>query len=381
MTAKARVFEVTALDLAQAGQQFSSEEERLRFVREWCRANDYETPATLWPDEPDMLPVWSLRDLEHMPPAKWYIKNVLEEGGSSVVFGNPGSGKTAVVASMLWSWLAGLDYWLDPAYELDKVTPLEDRKVLYLLLEGREGIGTRFRAWNAKAGLSPTEQDRVLDNFIVMPQSISLWKPGMLLEDPTQWTLGLRRLMNVLNELRPQILVIDTQSRATPGMPENDASEASVLMDILTRFTKEYGASPILLHHSTKGNSKVMRGSSAFEGAVSSAVHIDKTEARDSDVRWIVPIKQRNTDLIDKIAFKFTPHLEAFYLEASELPKAGRKPQDTKYLSVVGMHVNDAAVALGLTPKTVYNKVASSALVELVDGKIAKIEADEVKEI
>ena len=379
MTAKARVFEVTALDLAQMGQQFGSEEDRLRFVREWCRANDYETPATLYADEPDMLPVWNLRDLETMPKAKWYIKNVLEEGGSSVVFGNPGSGKTAVVASMLWSWLAGLDYWLDPIYELDKVTPLEDRKVLYLLLEGREGIGTRFRAWNDMANLSPTEKARVLDNFMVMPQSISLWKPKMELESPKEWTLGLRRLMNVLAELRPQILVIDTQSRATPGMPENDASEASVLMDILTRFTKEYGASPILLHHSTKGDKKVMRGSSAFEGAVSSAVLIDKSES--SDVRWIVPMKQRNTDLVEKLAFKFTPHQEAFFIESSELPKAGRKPQGEKYLTVLGMTVPDAAAVLGIQPNTVYNQVAKSSLVEISGGRIEKLEADEVKEI
>jgi len=379
MTAKARVFEVTALDLAQARQRFGSEEERLQFVREWCRANDYETPATLYADAPDMLPVWNLRDLETMPKAKWYIKNVLEEGGSSVVFGNPGSGKTAVVASMLWSWLAGLDYWLDPIYELDKVTPLEDRKVLYLLLEGREGIGTRFRAWNDMANLSPTEKARVLDNFMVMPQSISLWKPKMELESPKEWTLGLRRLMNVLAELRPQILVIDTQSRATPGMPENDASEASVLMDILTRFTKEYGASPILLHHSTKGDKKVMRGSSAFEGAVSSAVLIDKSES--SDVRWIVPMKQRNTDLVEKLAFKFTPHQEAFFIEPSELPKAGRKPADDRYLGLLGMSPPEAAEALGVQVKTVWNQVRTSALVELKNGKIAKIEADEVKEL
>lgn len=379
MTATPKVFEFTELDIAQTGQRFKSEEERLAFVREWCRANDYEVPATLFPDAPDMLPVWNLADLEHMPKAKWYIQNVLEEGGSSVVFGNPGSGKTAVVASMLWSWLAGLPYWLDPVYALDQRTPLDERKVLYLLLEGREGVGVRFRAWNDMAGLSPTEKDRVLKNFLVMPQSISLWKPKMQLEDPETWTWGLRRLMNVLNELRPQIIVIDTQSRATPGMPENNAEDASVLMDILTRFTKEYGASPILLHHSTKGDKKVMRGSSAFEGAVSSAVLIDKSES--SDVRWIVPIKQRNTDLVDKLAFKFTPHQDAFFIEASELPKPGRKPQGEKYLTVLGMTVPDAAAVLGIQPNTVYNQVAKSSLVQISGGRIEKLEAEKVEEL
>lgn len=369
MTATARVFSTGPWDWAPDMPKIRSDEEYLEWIREWCRANDYPMPASRHEDDPNMLPLWSLRDLEFMPPAKWFIRNIIEEKGMSVVFGPPGAGKTAVVCSMLWSWLAGAPYWLDPEFKIDSSVPLEERKVVYMLLEGRESVGARFRSWLSSQDLPAEDLDRVRDSFLVLPEAVALWKPNMELENPETWTKPLRKLMNVLAAEKPQIVVVDTLSRATPGMPENAAEQTSVLMDILTRFAQEYGATPIMLHHSTKAEKASIRGSSAIEGAVSSAILIDSTKG--SDVRWIVPIKQRNTDLIQKIPFKFVPEGDAFYVARDVKPV-----KVDKWESVVGLNVAEAADELGIKPKTVYNKAREHGMY-VERGILLKQEADE----
>jgi hypothetical protein len=357
MPATPMSLEVTAADVAlgEAGIHPLTDAEALAWLAEWKQANGFTSTPTMFGEDPDRLSVWNLNDLENMPPARWLIRNILEEKGMGIVYGDAGSGKTAVVLSMMWAWLAGKEFWLRPEFTIDSTVPVEERRVLYLLLEGREGIGPRFRSWLAAQKLGDATTQRVRDGFLVVPEAVALWKPNMVLDNFETWPASLRMLERTVASLEPQILVIDTLSRATPGMPENQAEQVSVLIDILTRFAQLYGATPILLHHQTKGDTGIIRGSSAIAGAVSSAVHISHNQR--TGVRWLVPTKQRNTDLISKVPFMFIPQGEAFYV--GDAPVDAYEPAEVEDfpLPVVGLSVKQVIEATGWSQATVYRKM------------------------
>jgi len=230
------------------------------------KAHGEATPILSGEGVPD---VWIMDDLQYRPKPNWLIDQVVEEKGLTIFFGPDKVGKTAMLSSFLWAWADGKDHWFDPTFKMSNTVDNDDRRVLYVLLEGQAAFYERYDAWRtAYAG------DNRLDNFFVIDEGLSLFEPRMRWDSPETWTNSAKGLYRAVEELKPQILVIDTLSRATAGMDENSPQMAQVV-GFLDQLRDEFGVASIIVHHVALSEGSRPRGHSSLKGAASSYVRVE----------------------------------------------------------------------------------------------------------
>lgn len=133
------------------------------------------------------------------------VKGLLGANGFSVVFGDPGCGKTfftmdlALHIALGWEW---------------RERKVEPGPVIYIAAEGQSGIGNRIAAFKQTYGITECA------NFAVLPSQVDLASPKA---DTTN-------LINLINERSDQLsepiklLVVDTVSRVMNGADENSST-------------------------------------------------------------------------------------------------------------------------------------------------------------
>lgn len=193
--------------------------------------------------------LWSA-DLDNLPDPEPLIENVLFMDTLTWVIGAPANGKSFVVldwAAHIGSGLPWCGY------------PVRQGVALYVSPEGTGGVKLRIRAWEAAAR-------RVMENVGYIPFSVQAG-------NPVEWA----GLIEVAAELRPVLIIFDTQARMTVGMNENDAGEMGVFIDRLERLRAATHACVLVVHHT--GKSGQLRGSTAMMGAASTVIHVGKEGA------------------------------------------------------------------------------------------------------
>jgi AAA domain len=91
--------------------------------------------------------------------------------------------------------------------------------------------------------------------------------------------IDLRRDIGVLeglvNDERPDLLVLDSLRSMTPGMDENDTSQTARALDPLRRLAHESTTAILLIHHSNKSG-KEFRGASSIRDSVDVLWHLGR---------------------------------------------------------------------------------------------------------
>lgn len=213
------------------------------------------------------MDLWDINSLQFRPKPRWLIHNMVEEKGLTIFFGPDKVGKTALLSNFLWAWCGNKPYFLHKDYKMEDPSEGE-RKVVYVLLEGQAAYYDRYRAW-----CDAYNEGDPIENFVVADDGLSLFDKGMRWDDVTSWTDSAVRLYNALEEFRPDILVVDTLSRATAGMDENSPQMAQVV-GWLDYVRDTLGAASIIVHHVALADGDRPRGHSSLKGAASSYVRI-----------------------------------------------------------------------------------------------------------
>jgi hypothetical protein len=81
----------------------------------------------------------------------------------------------------------------------------------------------------------------------------------------------------LVNDARPDLLVLDSLRSMTPGMDENDTSQTARVLDPLRRLAHESGAAILLIHHSNKSG-REFRGASSIRDSVDVLWHLGRHE-------------------------------------------------------------------------------------------------------
>jgi hypothetical protein len=173
----------------------------------------------------------------------WMVRNSLAR-----LSGHPGSYKSFLALD--WAAHVGLGR----AWHGHRVTK---GAVVYLVGEGEEGIYRRVRAWEIH------HKAKLKDAVRFLPRPIQTAGP--------EWETFCRAMA----QIRPALIVLDTQARVTVGVNENDPTEFGEVIerwDALRRFT---GATVLLLHHLNATGDRP-RGSTAVPGALQSEFEIEK---------------------------------------------------------------------------------------------------------
>lgn len=292
-------------------------------------------------DDMDQFPrVWDINELRNRPQAQWLIQNMVEENGLCVFFGPDKVGKTAALSNFLWAWTAGHDQFLTDDFAMTG----EDRRVLYVLLEGQASFYSRYDAW-----CHAYNDGKRLEGFFVMDEGLSLYQGKMEWENPATWTPSAQKLWNAVDFLKPTVLVIDTLSRATAGMDENSPQMAQVV-GMLDNIRDVFNVATFIVHHTALSEGDRPRGHSSLKGAASSYVRIEGKP--EDEVLKLVTGPHRNSDGFLRVSFLRQSERASFVVGVPG-PGAGNALQDRLYRMVLE---RQAPVALAECTEFLYGE-------------------------
>ena len=225
--------------------------------------------ARLEPDSVD-LKLLSLEELALQPKVDWLIEGIIPANALACIYGAPGSGK---------SFMA-----LDMALRLAQGESWEDRDTnlaasVYIAAEGVAGLSDRVTAWRTQFGSDSEGFER---RFSVIGR-------------PVDVSLQAQRLIDSIKiaGIDPDLVVVDTLARCFGANDENNTADMTAFIMALDYLRIELGCTVLVVHHCARGETKNLRGNSAFEGALDTLIKVEKMERKDGD-------RQRITARVDK---------------------------------------------------------------------------------
>lgn len=189
-------------------------------------------------------------DIQNKPDPTWLIEGFLPEHGFSMLYGDPGTGKSFLALDMGLHIATGQPEWHGQTIHKATAGP-----VLYIAGEGESDFKLRLNAWKAKHLFPGATIPR--DNFRAIFAPMDFRNAADV--DLLLAAIAHEDFRNVA------LTVIDTVARVTPGADENAAQDMGLLVRAVDRIRGLTGSAALAVHHTNKAGS--MRGSSALLGA------------------------------------------------------------------------------------------------------------------
>lgn len=260
-----------------------------------------------------------LNEIIAMKPPQYLIKGFLIDGGLATISGPPGSGKSFVALDM--ALCVALDrHWQDRA--------TKSGSAVYIAGEGVGGMPKRVRAWlqhhHAEGGAE----------FTLIAETVNLLDHA-----------DVAKIVNTLEPIAPIALtVIDTLARCYLGGDENSAEDMGRFIAACDRIRAATRGALLVVHHSSKGEGRGLRGSTALLGAVDTSLEV-------SGAGGYVTLKvgkQKDDDLATDLHMRMVPvdlgevdgePVASCVLQECEPPKAFKRakltPKQRDILDVV----------------------------------------------
>ncbi|CAB4187886.1 AAA domain containing protein [uncultured Caudovirales phage] len=188
-------------------------------------------------------------DAANAKPRDYYLKGVISPNEMSVLYGEPGCGK-----SFFALYLArAIAQKRDILGRRVKQAP-----VLFMALEGISGFEKRLIAQISKQGGT--------SNFTYIAQPINLFSDEKQCSD----------VVEAAKKTKAGLIIIDTLNRAMGAGSENAPEDMGKFIQNIDEIRAACGAHVMIIHHSGKDASKGMRGHSALLGAADVAIEVTK---------------------------------------------------------------------------------------------------------
>ncbi len=224
---------------------------------EWGDVEPFFVPDTEHDPDDDTFRLLNLAELEALPPPNWLIHEVISEDGLSIMYGDPGTGKSFIALDMSLRVAMGLDWQGRSTRQVG---------VLYIAGEGARGLGKRVKGWRMKH-----QADWENVPFMLLPVAVQL------LDERER-----ARLFRTIDEAKRKagfdigLVVIDTISRSIAGQDENGQDTMSGLVKIVDDVRHYCGGAALGVHHSGKDKDRGMRGSTVLLGACDATIRLTK---------------------------------------------------------------------------------------------------------
>jgi hypothetical protein len=206
-----------------------------------------------------IFPLLDLDELEALPPPEWLIHEMIVEDGLTVIYGDPGAGKSFVALDMALRLALGMDW---------HGTKAKSTGVLYIAGEGARGLGKRVKGWRREHGMEGADAP-----FLLLPVPVAMLQP--------EQRAKLLRTIDAAAEragFHIGLVVVDTVSRALAGAGENGADEMGAFVAVCDAVRLHIGGAVLGVHHSGKDKERGMRGSTVLLGACDGTIRIEKDE-------------------------------------------------------------------------------------------------------
>lgn len=231
-------------------------------------------------DGDSVFTLLDLDELESLPPPTWLIDEMIADHGLSIIYGDPGAGKSFIA----------LDMALRIAFSMDwHGTATKGAGVLYIAGEGARGLGKRVKGWRREHALEGVEAP-----FLLLPVAVQL------LEAKDRAKL-LRTIDAAVARagFKIGLVIVDTVSRALAGQDENGQESMSMFVAACGEIQVHTGGAVIGVHHSGKDKERGMRGSTVLLGGCDASIKVTKS----GDVATLKTEKQKDAEEAAPIAF------------------------------------------------------------------------------
>ena len=204
-----------------------------------------------------------MRPIGKLEPAlqnRYLVKNWLDRGTASVVFGESNVGKTFFALDIAMHVAAGAAWCGNRAYK-------SPAPVFFLAAEGGVGINNRLAALRQKKPNLFTEAQR---NLTILPTMIDL-------KGNVDATAICDAISDKSNE-GASLIVVDTLARSMGLGDENSSQDMGAVIRNIDKIRETTGAHAMIIHHSGKDTSKGARGSGSLRAAVDTEIELTVEE-------------------------------------------------------------------------------------------------------
>ena len=207
-------------------------------------------------------------ELCSLPPAEnWLVKGYLALDSLTVLFGDPGCGKSFIAIDIACHIATGRPW---------RGCAVKPGKALFVAGEGRNGLSKRFKAWFERHGEPP--------------RNVQICTSPIALTDPA----GIAALVAEIQAMPepPVLIVVDTINRNFGPGDENATADMTTAVAGLDAIRNATGAAMLAAHHSGHGDKSRGRGSSVLRASVDVEYAVEKfdrtvqfrcTKAKDFD--------------------------------------------------------------------------------------------------
>ena len=215
-----------------------------------------------------------------LPPPQWLVEPYLQEGTCAILTGGYGSFKSFIALDLALSVATGS---LASIWSLHGAGPS-----VYMLGEGRAGMGKRLAAWEKHNG-------------VVVPRN------DILFVDPVPHVSMDKSIRSELTKALLDVgdgykfVVLDTVGRAIAGLKENDSAPMSMLSMMASDIRDELGACVLLVGHTKKDGATgrgATRGSGVLENDADTILNVERTGAQSVSIEVV---KQKDAPEADSI--------------------------------------------------------------------------------
>lgn len=239
-----------------------------------------------WRDRPPPMPdgFLAFADIGLASSTEWMVRNLVPASGMSVMFGEPGCGKSFLALDLSLHVATGTPWF---------GAPVAAGGVVYVAAEGQGGFRKRVIAFR-NAHDAPAETP-----FALLPETIDLR------DDKADASRIIAAAVGLSGRWRTPIklIVIDTLARVLGGGDENVAGDMGALIRNIDCIEKETGAHVLVVHHKPKDGQRTPRGHSSLMGAADAAFEI---EAYDGGLKALTVAKQKDGEAEGKLAFSLS---------------------------------------------------------------------------
>ncbi len=190
----------------------------------------------------DLYKLYTLDELENLPPPKWLIDRVIIENGLCLFWAGSDNYKTFVAIDMAMA--IGMDTdWHGHA--------VSGGPVVYIAAEDLNGVAKRMIGYRETAGRGKPKA-----NIMLLNDSFTVASPDA------------DKLIRSIKDLpvAPRLIVIDTLARTFGSGNEDKTSDMGAFVDACDKIRRATGATVMVVHH-TGRNTEQERGNVSLRGA------------------------------------------------------------------------------------------------------------------
>ena len=217
--------------------------------------------------------------IANIQPVQWLVQRYIEANSMTVMFGEPGAGKSFIALDMACCICTG-EAW--------QGFPVKEGAVFYIAGEGHAGIGRRLKAWSLHRGL--------------VPENVMVSNTAVPLTDAESVKALVRTIRAMVDKYGvPALIVVDTLARNFGGLDENSTKDMGVFVQHMDMLKHELQTTILVVHHTGQGDKSRARGSIALKGATDIELRV---EARAGGTIALQTTKMKDSELAEPVLLR-----------------------------------------------------------------------------